>query len=122
MPRLWRYSATLQQQMQDQNWNQSDTDNLDRLKRSIQYSFNQQNYRDHRLDGRGQQALLEGCYAMDFLNGGVGGPGRWRLLYDVVSINDANDFEVNLLAVLDYHGGQAMAPLYPPGHGNFNLS
>ena len=53
---------------------------------------------------------------------GIGDAGKGARVTDALVRAAQRGVEVNLLAVLDYHGGQAMAPLYPPGHGNFNLS
>lgn len=110
MPIEWIESATMVEQIA--TFNDGEKDNLNILKRVIRFQVGQDIYRQHQLDGRGQQSLLQGCQTLDFNNGGHSGPGRWRLLYDLSNVVDDQNFSCRLLGVVDYHGGVRDAPLY----------
>lgn len=110
MPITWTESAVMAAQIAQ--FDAGEVDDLKRLKRVIRFQVATDEYRQHQLEGRGQQSLLQGCQTLDFKTYGQSGPGRWRLLYDLSDVVDGQNFSCLLLGVVDYHGGVRDAPLY----------
>ncbi len=106
----WNISTTMQEQINA--FSDEDAQQLALLKRAIRFQVGHDTYRQHQLQGLGAQTLLQGCQTLDFQTGGLGMPGRWRLLYDLSDVVDDQNFSCRLLGVVDYHGGVRHAPLY----------